>query len=918
MSVGLATPLHLAANLLAVFAAAGLAIIVYSRPLTPRTPGRRGTRSVQQWLVVVGALVVAVGHALDGALVELTAAVVPWLLSGGLVGVALGMSPGQLFGRAGDAPADRLRASGTRSGTTVIVPVVPVAAAVVGAVAGAVAAVRALLGGRRTIVVGVGLLCWAAARAMAPTWPAMAPWATVAGAVAIAVWLWQASATRLRAKLVTAFVVTLLGVVVLLAVVLSTLGSTSIVEEELRNLGLTGAEVAQTISEDWPREAIERAGLLAGVRGTVRDLVETQNQPGLAGVLERIAIGQDFIAILDPEGRVLLSASADVPGLQEGSFLLSLAGSEPVDRLVAGTREDGGLVTVGGQVVALGGVLVFEEEELRPEDPPVFIVMTGRIADDVWAAQTAAQVPLELLVAVGDQLSASSGAVAGIPPEDIVEAFPSGTDAATVPVGDRDLFAASVPLVEPSLGEEVARIIAVRSGEVLAQVERDQARQLFIIALMGGILAGIVTAGVSGRLVEPVRRLTVAAAAVREGELDVQADVGSLDEVGELGRTFDEMTASLSAQSGQLREAAEAQSRLRARLEALNASMSDALVAVDGDGKVVTFNPAAERLVGRELADVLGLPLEEVLVGTGPGGQPAAAALGPAVSERVVAVQLLLLSSGGRVIPTATTAAPVRDEAGAVLGRVLVLRDVTRETEIERMKTEFLSNVSHELRTPLTPIKGYAEVLARRDVGPDATQRFAAQILESTERLERIVGMIVDFAALDSGRMRPQLAAVHVADVVGETVARWRAREPERTLTRRVARDLPPVLVDGAMLQRCLDELVDNAVKFSPGGEPVRISAVEVEPGPDGIRRVDLSVRDRGVGIETDTASVFGDFFQADASETRHFGGLGLGLALVRRIVDAFGADATVESAPGEGSTFHLLLRAADEADPGQ
>jgi signal transduction histidine kinase len=288
------------------------------------------------------------------------------------------------------------------------------------------------------------------------------------------------------------------------------------------------------------------------------------------------------------------------------------------------------------------------------------------------------------------------------------------------------------------------------------------------------------------------------------------------------------------------------------------------------------------------------------------------------VGERVVAVQLLLLSSGGRVIPTATTAAPVRDEAGAVLGRVLVLRDVTRETEIERMKTEFLSNVSHELRTPLTPIKGYAEVLARRDVGPDATQRFAAQILESTERLERIVGMIVDFAALDSGRMRPQLAAVHVADVVGETVARWRAREPERTLTRRVARDLPPVLVDGAMLQRCLDELVDNAVKFSPGGEPVRISAVEVEPGPDGIRRVDLSVRDRGVGIETDTASVFGDFFQADASETRHFGGLGLGLALVRRIVDAFGADATVESAPGEGSTFHLLLRAADEADPGQ
>jgi two-component system, NtrC family, sensor histidine kinase KinB len=205
-------------------------------------------------------------------------------------------------------------------------------------------------------------------------------------------------------------------------------------------------------------------------------------------------------------------------------------------------------------------------------------------------------------------------------------------------------------------------------------------------------------------------------------------------------------------------------------------------------------------------------------------------------------------------------------------------------------------------------------VLARRDVGPDATQRFAAQILDSTARLERIVGMIVDFAALDSGRMRPQVEAVDVGEVVGDVIARWREREPERTFNRRVARGLPPVLVDCAMLERCLDELLDNAGKFSPGGEPVSITAVETEPGADGTRRVDLSVRDRGVGIETDPADVFGDFYQEDASETRHFGGLGLGLALVRRIVDAVGADATVESVPGEGSTFHLLLWVAEDA----
>jgi two-component system sensor histidine kinase VicK len=793
----------------------------------------------------------------------------------------------------------------------VVVSVGPFPAAIIGAVGGVLGGGRAVLAGRRTAAVGIGLLLWGAARGVAPIAPGAAAWVTIAGALALGVWLWQASASRLLAKLVTAFIASLLGVVVLLAVVLSTLGSTSLVEEELRNLGATGAEVAQTISQGWPREAIERAAVLGGLPPAVQDLVDRGNTEGLDRFLRTLATNQDVLAILDPDGRVLLSA-AQVPALDEGSFLLSLTGSEPVGRLVGGQRESGGLLTVGGRVVALGGVLVFDQEETRAEDEPGYIVVAGRIVDDVWAAQAASQQPLELLVTVGDELSAASGDVAGVAAAQVVQALPSGTDTATVTVDGRELFAAGAPLVEPTSLNELGRVVAVRSGEVLAQVERDQARQLFVIALLGGLLAGGVVAAVSRRLVAPIRRLTQAAASVREGELDAQAQVGSTDEVGELGRTFNEMTASLSAQSAQLRDAAEVQSRLRARLEATNASMSDALVAVDADGKIVTFNPAAERLVGRDVHDVMGLPLDEVLMGNGPSGMRPADALGDADSERVVAVQLLLLSAEGSLTPTAATAAPVRDAEGTVLGRVLVLRDVTRESEIERMKTEFLSNVSHELRTPLTPIKGYAEVLARRDVGPDATRRFAGQILESTWRLERIVAMIVDFAALDSGRMQPQIGDVAVGDVVGDALARWREREPDRTFTRRVARGLPKVRVDREMIARCLDEVIDNAVKFSPGGQPISITAVEAD---DGVHGVCLSVRDRGVGIEVETASnLFGDFYQADGSETRLFGGLGLGLALVRRIVDVLDGDATIESELGTGATVHVLLPASPAA----
>ena len=117
----------------------------------------------------------------------------------------------------------------------------------------------------------------------------------------------------------------------------------------------------------------------------------------------------------------------------------------------------------------------------------------------------------------------------------------------------------------------------------------------------------------------------------------------------------------------------------------------------------------------------------------------------------------------------------VRSPDGELLGRVFVLRDISREIEVERMKTEFLANVSHELRTPITPIKGYANVLARRDVGAEATQRFAGEILNSTARLERIVGMIVDFAGLDSGRVVLEPEPIDLTAMVAETLEEWRA-----------------------------------------------------------------------------------------------------------------------------------------------
>ena len=890
---GLSTPLHLAASLLACFASGGLAIIVLARPgaLHLATPRHAGDR-----ILALGALLFAVGHGLAGGIVGNTEEIVPWLYAVGLLLMATGLSRPQLRGLAGAG---------------IVVPLEPAPAAVIVALTGAVVgAGRAFIAGRHAWPLGVGLLAWGAALPVAQRTASGGALLDLLGAAAVGWWLWRLSARALRAKFVTASITLLLAVVVLIAAALSDLGSRDLVDSELRRLTGLGATVAADVSGQWLVDAADAASIL---RSQGPSLLRTARADQLEGIYRAFFRGQDqeFLVVLDERGRVVGSHAPG--GKLSNSFLLQLQGAELVEKILRrGEPRAASLLSIGGEFVAAGGVPL-TSASARPEDAPLGVVVTGRRADAAWAARVQRQIGTDVIVAVGTDSTVSSAGISEIADE-IAAALDSTRPRAALNVAGQPVYAAVSNIEDPEIGGTVGRVVAVSEAQALAETQRKQAQRLFVLALLGALLSGAAAALISGRLVAPIRRLTDVAAAVREGNLDVDVDIGSADEVGVLGRTFDEMTTSLSTQATQLRDAAGVQARLRARLEALTSSMSDGLVAVNPDGKVVTFNPAAQRLVGRDITDVLGLPLDQVLFGHAPGEESVADAIGAFDSEETVAAQVLLERSDGRLVPTAVNAAPVHDIAGGrVLGRVLVLRDVTREAEIERMKTEFLSNVSHELRTPLTPIKGYAEVLARRDVGPEATRSFAAQILDSTGRLERIVATIVDFAALDSGRLDLQPEHVVVGDLADEVLAAWRRQHPGREFRRRVERTTPPAFVDALMLRRCLDELVDNAVKFSPDGGPITLLASHVATDRDYVR---LSIRDQGVGIDPEVAArIFSDFFQADASETRHYGGLGLGLALVRRIIEAMDGHVDVDSSAGGGSTFHLLVPVST-ADP--
>ena len=263
----------------------------------------------------------------------------------------------------------------------------------------------------------------------------------------------------------------------------------------------------------------------------------------------------------------------------------------------------------------------------------------------------------------------------------------------------------------------------------------------------------------------------------------------------------------------------------------------------------------------------------------------------------------------GSTVPVRVAVAPLDDGEGSVL----VLRDTTQEREVERMKTEFLSNVSHELRTPLTPIRGYAEILVGKPGLPaDRVASFATTIRDESIKMNRVVDLLVDVAAIEAGRVTVVPRTVAPGELVDARLAAWRKRAPERAgdLRRRVAARLPAVEVDPTWVGKALDELVDNAVKYTAPGTAITLTAAL---SPDG-RRVRVAVRDAGRGIaEQDQESLFLSFEQVDGSATRRVGGLGLGLSFVRRLAQDAGFPLTVTSALGKGAEFALDLPLAAE-----
>jgi len=331
--------------------------------------------------------------------------------------------------------------------------------------------------------------------------------------------------------------------------------------------------------------------------------------------------------------------------------------------------------------------------------------------------------------------------------------------------------------------------------------------------------------------------------------------------------------------------------------------VADGVLLVDRDGVVRLWNPAAERITGIGASELVGHAAADRIGGWRDALEsvPVASSPDPGHPEVIVPIES---RDGERWISI----------AGVQFfdGTVYAFRDVTEVRRLEELKADFIATASHELRTPLAAVYGAAQTLLRHDFALDEAgrDRFISLIADESDRLGRIVNEILLANQLDAGRVDLGTDAFDPVELVERVVDAARVHAPPNiVLDRVVPTEVPHVAADRDKVRQVLVNLVENAIKYSPGGGRIEVG---LEPGREpGAERVVFFVRDEGLGIPRDEqARIFEKFYRLDPHMTRGVGGTGLGLYICSELVNRMGGHIWVESTEGEGSTFMLELPA--------
>ena len=732
----------------------------------------------------------------------------------------------------------------------------------------------------------------------------------VAGAAVAGVALAGASRRAIGARLTATAAGTLLLVVVTLSVALSTVLSGTVRDDAFRRLQSRAASVATAVTDSWEPALADAKLVAAAVQGLGANPSDAELKTQLQELSTQFftTVG---LAWVDDRGR-LVATSPGLDATVGAGVGPAVAGSNLVARSVQTGQPGGTAGLAGGRALdvaaypakvdnAVIGVAVV----LSPLDRRY---LSGLVRDDTTLGVA--------LVADGRVVGAYPGSARSQSADALAAASQaaSGGAAPSLATGNRYVAA---DVVRGGDGRPVMGVLVETPATVVDNSRQSLFRTLFLIAFGGAIIAFLLSVAVADRLSRALGELTGAARRISSGETMVRTDITAGDEIGLLSEAFDSMAESIEEQAGALRLAAQEEARLRGRMQSVIAGMGEALVAVDADGTVSEWNRAAERLVGLPRSGAVGRSVGAVLTARLDDGAELAGLLTNGAAPRPGEDRATLHTPAGPV-PVAVSIGVLpgaEDEQGEAdrPGTVAVLRDLRPEMELEKMKSEFLSRVGHELRTPLTGILGYSQLLANRDVPEERARVWHQEILEQSRRLLRTVEMLEFFASAGGNRLGLDLKSVNVQSLVGDAAERWQAKVSSfHQVTAEVDGAVPDADLDRRWVDLALDELIDNAVKFSPDGGRVVVSAESSGRGSGSVR---LTVADQGWGMPPDqVGAAFVEFVQGDPSDTRQFGGLGLGLALVQRVAEAHGGSVELVSEVGQGTRVALILPTGRQA----
>lgn len=431
----------------------------------------------------------------------------------------------------------------------------------------------------------------------------------------------------------------------------------------------------------------------------------------------------------------------------------------------------------------------------------------------------------------------------------------------------------------------------------------SQLFDLFLLYILLRVMAALgITALFARSFSRRVEKLRSLALRYAEGDDRPVVIDAQQDELTSLARA---LNIAIEKRSAMLRDLAETSNRSAAILR----GMIEGVAVIDSAERIIFCNRAFAEIMGAGESECQGRPLLEVTRQAGLVEAARQALRGTSFSGEVVigTIAPRSFTVAAAPIPASIGSAPEADlSSAAPRSAVVVLHDITELRRLERVRRDFVANVSHEFKTPLTAIRGFAEtLLAGALEDPANNQRFVEIIRDHSVRLARLTDDLLMLARIEAGKLELQFHAVHAADIANACLETTLPKARQKNISVEVAipEDFPPLWGDDSGLSEVLQNLLDNAIHYTPPGGRIFLTA-EIESG-----HALFTLTDTGIGIpQAEHEHIFERFYRVDSARSREAGGTGLGLSIARHILESHGGRIWVESVVGQGSTFHFTV----------